>query len=97
VSRWIDGGGKLSGVANAPDDGYLSLKALAAYAGLSVRTLRDRLRDGARPLPCYRVGGKVLVRRSEFDSWIQQFHRTQGATDMGALVDNVVASFRGKV
>ena len=24
-------------------------------------------------LPCYRVGGKILVRRSEFDAWIAQY------------------------
>jgi excisionase family DNA binding protein len=53
------------------DDGYLSLRTLAAYAGLSVRTLRARLTNGSRPLPHYRVGGKILVRRTEFDAWMR--------------------------
>ena len=37
--------------------------ALAAYAGLSVRTLRARLVHLSTPLPHYRVGGKILTRK----------------------------------
>jgi hypothetical protein len=61
-----------------PLDPYLSLKALAAYSSLSVRTLRgfiERLPDEA--LPCYRLSGKILVRRPEFDAWIAHY-RAQG-------------------
>ena len=55
-------------------DPFLSLRALAAYCGLSVRTLRTYLdRPPQDALPCYRVGGKVLVRRSEFDRWLERF------------------------
>jgi hypothetical protein len=53
-------------------DPYLSLRALADYAGLSVKTLRKHIdADPDNALPCYRVGGgKILVRRSEYDLWI---------------------------
>ena len=55
-------------------DQYLSLRALAAYSGLSIRKLRDYLDLApADALPCYRVGGKILVKRSEFDAWMAQF------------------------
>jgi predicted DNA-binding transcriptional regulator AlpA len=67
-------------------DPFLSLRALATYSGLGVRTLRDHLSDLTHPLPCYRVGGKILVRRSEFDTWIAR-HRQVGRGD----VDRVVA------
>lgn len=63
---------------SSPADPYFSLKALAAYSGLSVRTLRsfvERLPEEA--LPCYRLPGKILVRRSEFDAWMVRY-RTQG-------------------
>lgn len=72
--------------ALAPD-AYLSLRALATYSGLSVKTLRgfiDLPADTA--LPCYRLpgaggtgsrGGKLLVRRGEFDTWMERF-RTYG-------------------
>jgi hypothetical protein len=64
---------------SAPADPYLSLRALADYAGLSVRTLRTFLERNppAQALPCYRLAGKVLVRRSDFDRFMDQY-RTQG-------------------
>jgi excisionase family DNA binding protein len=70
-------------------DPYLSLRALASYAGLSVRKLRDHLDDPAHPLPCYRVGGKMLVRRSEFDAWILAY-RHRGGQDVDGLVRDVM-------
>ena len=54
-------------------DGYISVRTLASYAGLSVRTLRAYLVHPSTPLPHYRVGGKILVRQSEFDAWITKF------------------------
>lgn len=59
--------------AEAEGDRYLDLRTLAAYAGLSRRTLRTWLSHPAHPLPHYRVGGKILVRRAEFDAWVSQF------------------------
>jgi hypothetical protein len=59
-------------------DPLLSLKALAGYASLSVRTLRGFIElPPDHALPCYRLRGKVLVRRSEFDAWIERY-RTRG-------------------
>lgn len=72
-------------VVSTPLDPFLPLKALAAYSGLSVRILRAYLSDPERPLPCYRVGGKILVRRSEFDSWIARY-RQVGRQDVDRLV-----------
>jgi hypothetical protein len=56
-------------------DPFMSLKALAAYAGLSVRTLRHHLEDPGHPLPCYRIGGKILVRRGEYDAWAARYRQ----------------------
>lgn len=53
-----------------PLDAYLSLKALRDYSTLSQRTLREAINAQRDPLPHYRVGGRVLVRRSEFDAWM---------------------------
>jgi len=59
-------------------DPFLPLRSLASYAGLSVRTLRQYLElPPDQALPCYRVGGKILVRRSEFDTWVAQY-RSRG-------------------
>jgi excisionase family DNA binding protein len=73
-----------------PLDPFLSLKALAAYSGLSVRKLRDCLDDPRHPLPHYRVGGKILVRRSEFDAWIATYRRV-GDTAVDRIVAAVMA------
>ncbi len=68
-------------------DPWLSLKGLAGYSGLSVRKLRDCLTRPLCPLPHYRVDGKILVRRSEFDAWMTAFRHTP---DVDRLVDEVV-------
>lgn len=51
-------------------DPYFSLQALAGYCHLSRRTLQALVNDPRDPLPSFRVGGKILVRRSEFDAWM---------------------------
>jgi hypothetical protein len=72
---------------SAPADPYLSLRALADYSGLSVKTLRGFLERNppAQALVCYRLAGKVVVRRSDFDRFMQQY-RPQGRKE---LVDNL--------
>ncbi len=56
------------------EPGYFDLQALAAYSSCSVRWLRDRLVDRLRPLPHYRIEGKILVKREEFDHWLSSSH-----------------------
>lgn len=73
-----------------PGDPYLPLRDLRAYSGISQRTLREYLKDPVHPLPHYRVvdGGKVLVRRSEFDTWIARFRAD--SPDVDAIVREVL-------
>lgn len=70
-------------------DPYLDLRAAAEYSGLSVRTLRAWLTDPERPLPHYRVGGKILVRHSELDGWLAGFRR-EGELRLDRVVDEVL-------
>jgi hypothetical protein len=74
-------------------DPYLSLRALAAYSNLSVRKLRDALQDALHPLSHYRVGGKILVRVSDFDAWIHVYRR-RGLPDIDRIVDETMREFR---
>jgi len=76
--------------AAAVDDRYLSLRSLATYAGLSIRTLRGYLGRRHAPLPHYRIGGKILVRRSEFDRWASEFKVVRPHVDLDAVVGDVV-------
>jgi hypothetical protein len=55
---------------------YLTLVQLEAYSKISERQLRNYLAlPPGQALPCYRPGRKVLVRRSEFDTWFARFRQ----------------------
>lgn len=71
------------------DDGYLSLAALSAYSGLCVRTLRSRLRDPQAPLPHFRIGSKIVVKRSDYDAWVLRFRDARPGT-LDTIVDDVL-------
>jgi len=71
-------------------DPYLSLRALAVYSACSVRWLRSQLTEPHHPLPCYRLpGGKILVRRSDFDGWLARY-RQVGHPDVERIVNEVL-------
>jgi hypothetical protein len=73
-------------VLSTEQDPYLSLKALSGYSGLSRRTLGSFVNlapDDA--LPCYRLDGKILVRRSDFDAWIVR-HRSRGRPSLARAI-----------
>src|SRR5262245_10223545 len=72
-----------------PLDPFLSLKALASYSGLSARQLRDYRGELTRPLPHYRLGGKLLVGGSDFDAWMAAY-RQHGRADVGRVVADVL-------
>lgn len=65
-------------------DPYMSLRALATYASLSRRTLQDLINDTSDPIPSYRVGGKILVRKGDFDRWIAR-HRNRKPLEAAQL------------
>jgi helix-turn-helix protein len=71
---------------------YLSLQDLATYSGLSVRTLRTFVRRSVDPLPCYKLPGKVLVKRSVFDTWIQRYASI--GVEGHAIVEAIVKGVR---
>lgn len=70
---------------------YLDLKTLSKYACISVGSLRDYIRDG--DLPAYRLKGKVLVKRSVFDKWIDE-HPFQ--TNIDDIADSVLGELSGE-
>ena len=64
------------------------LKALARNGGVSVRALRDRLKDPLHPLPHFRVGGKILVRWDEYLNWLESYR--VDSEDLGKVVENIM-------
>ncbi|ULA69257.1 MAG: hypothetical protein LZF62_410214 [Nitrospira sp.] len=81
---------------SVPSPGYLNLRALAVYSSCSVRWLRDRLVDKICPLPHHRVQGKILVKREDFDTWIEHFRKADTSSGLEALVDDVVSGLFSK-
>ena len=86
-------GEPVAGGSGSLADPYLDLRGLAEYSTLSLRTLARHLGDPTRPLPHYKVRGKILVRRSEFDAWMQGFRR-HPTVAVPRLVDEVLEKFR---
>lgn len=50
-------------------DRFFDLKGLAEYSCLSIKTLRNHLGKLAH----YKIGGKLLVRKSDFDEYLKQY------------------------
>jgi len=59
------------GVTNG-EDRYLRLAELSDYSSLSVRTLQRAIASPIHPLTAHRVGRAVLVRKCDFDAWIEK-------------------------
>jgi hypothetical protein len=66
---------------------WLDLRRHRAYAPVSERTLRAWIHSPVDPLPAVRVKGKILVRRSVFDEWLER-HLIKSLEDVD--VDGIV-------
>lgn len=53
-------------------DRYLTKTEAARYLGISVRWLEE-LRRGNNPPPSFKLGQRLLFRRSELDAWVEQY------------------------
>ena len=73
------------------DDIYLPLKELTRYSGLSLSFLKTKLR-GDNPIPYYNTGGKILVKRSEFDKWMEQYRITDSVERVSKLGNQILAN-----
>jgi len=71
-------------------DRYLDKKAAAAYTSLSTRNLEARLPE----IPHFRVGKKILFKKSELDRWLEQF-REGGTQNLERIADEALESIRG--
>jgi excisionase family DNA binding protein len=71
---------------SAPE--WLDLKSLQKYACVSERTLREWIHQPTNPLPAVRVGTKILVKRSDFDRWLET-HRIK-SVDVSGIVEEIL-------
>jgi excisionase family DNA binding protein len=68
------------------EDCYVSLREAAAYLAISERNLRARF----LAMPHYRVGGKILFKRSELDTWMGRHKKTSSDLDLDRLATEAV-------
>jgi excisionase family DNA binding protein len=74
-------------------DRYFDLQGLAVYSALSVQTLRSHIKKNH--LPCFKVDGKILVKRSEFDRWLEAYRMNQDQ-DIDRKVAEILTAFKRK-
>ncbi len=72
-------------------DQYFDLKGLSTYCALAVSTLRDHIRSGS--LPCFKVKGKILVKQSEFNAWLEGY-RFNKKQDLSNIVNGVIEGLK---
>jgi len=70
---------------------WLDLRAVQQYATISERTLRAWIHHLIEPLPAVRVGGKVLVKRSDFDTWLRKHSKN---ADVSEIVEKILAEVK---
>jgi excisionase family DNA binding protein len=78
---------------NAATLEWLDLQRLTGYAAVSNRTLRAWIHSPVDPLPAVRVGAKILVRKSDFDHWLEK-HAVK-PIDFGGMVEEIVEAVAG--
>ena len=75
---------------------WLDLRELTGYAAVCERTVRGWIHLPVDPLPATRVGGKILVRKSEFDRWLERRRmKPFGTLDLDGIVKEVLEGVRG--
>ena len=72
---------KYLGIKDFKEDTFLDLKQLSLYSTFSDSTLRDYLSDPEKPIPFFRVNRKILIKKSEFDLWMDQFRGESNELD----------------
>ena len=73
-------------------DRYMDKREAAAYTSLSLRNLEARLPE----IPHFRVGKKLLFKKSELDRWLEQF-REGGAQNLERIADEALESTENSV
>ncbi len=71
-------------------DRYMGKREAAEYTSLSVRNLEARLPE----IPHFRVGQKILFKKSEVDRWMETY-REGGAQNLDRIADEAIESISG--
>ena len=75
---------QLTGMQHVPDERYMNVKQLANYTGMS----SSWIYNNKKSLPHRNLGGKPLFRKSEIDTWLEQY-RVQPDTPAKRLSETI--------
>ncbi len=70
-------------------DRYMDKQEAAEYTSLCVRTLEARLSE----IPHFRVGNKILFKKSELDHWMESYR--EGTQNLDRIADEAIESIKG--
>ena len=80
-------------------DPWLDLAGLSQYSSMSRRTLSRRLNSKENPIPHRKSGGKVYVKASWFDRWLEDEHRRaveRPREEIRAMVNTLTDAVNGR-
>jgi len=77
-------------IAYIDRDRFLDKREAARYTSLSRRTLESRLPE----IPHYRVGKKILFKKSELDRWLETY-REGDSHNLDRIADEALKNLRG--
>jgi hypothetical protein len=70
-------------------DRYLDLAGLAEYSTIGKSTLRVYIRS--QGLPAFKIKGKTIVKKSEFDRWMEEYRiKDPPDIDFSERIDQIV-------
>ena len=73
------------------EDRFMTQDEACKYLSLSERTIRDRLPE----IKHYRVGKKLLFKKSDLDRWVERFLESSAELDLDQLADQVMKDVLG--
>jgi len=77
-------------LAYVQSDRYMTLAQTLEYLPLSERNIRERLSE----IPHYRVGKRLLFKKSELDFWMQGYREEAEELDIRALAEQALEKIR---
>jgi len=73
-------------------DQYFHLRGLSVYSSMGIATLRDYLRAG--DLPHFKLKGKLLIKRSDFDQWLEKYRSSNKKQNLNELIDGILKELK---
>jgi len=72
-------------------DRYMPKAEAAGYLGISVSNIEKQLGS----MPHFRVGAKVLFRKSELDRWMEKHREAEADLDLDRITDEALRAVLG--